>query len=146
MSWGYKILTFYLAFVALIVFMVFSAFQYKVNLVSTDYYERELNYQDVIDGHKNLAAAGETVYVNHPSGGLDILLPNMAAGKPYEKLEIWLYNEATQEGDIKINIDNTSDNRFELPLETQNTGSYVLKVKWYQDGVPYYYEKTMRLN
>jgi len=146
MSWGYKILTFYLAFVALIVFMVFSAFQYKVNLVSTDYYERELKYQDVIDGRVNLAAAGETVYVNHPSGGLDILLPSMAAGKPYEQLEIWLYNEATQGGDVKINIESTSDNRFEIPLEAQNIGSYVLKIKWFQGGLPYYFEKAMRLD
>lgn len=146
MSWGYKILTFYLAFVALIVFMVFSAFQYKVNLVSTDYYERELNYQDVIDGRANLSAAGETVYVNHVKSGLDILLPGIKPGKPLNQLEIWLYNEATQEGDVKINIDNTLNNRFEIPLEAQNTGSYVLKIKWYQDGVPYYFEKTMRLD
>lgn len=145
MSWGYKILTFYLAFVALIVFMVFSAFQYKVNLVSTDYYERELNYQDVIDGKGNLSAAGETVYVNILKGALDILLPNLDPGKPLNELEIWLYNEATQEGDVKINIGNTLDNRFEIPLEKQNTGSYVLKIKWYQGGVPYYFEKTMRL-
>jgi len=144
MSWGYKILTFYLGFVALMVFMVYSAFQHKVNLVTTDYYERELQYQDIIDGSFNLSKVGETVFVNRNLQELDILLPSLAE-KPFENLEIWLYNQADNSGDIKINLVSTSDNRYSLPITPQISGRYTLKVKWHQDNIPYYFEKEMTI-
>jgi hypothetical protein len=50
MSWGYKILIFYGLFVGMMAALVIGSYQHKVNLVSKDYYEMELKYQDVIDG------------------------------------------------------------------------------------------------
>lgn len=144
MSWGYKIMAFYLGFVALTVFMVYSAFQYKVNLVSSDYYERELQFQDIIDGSRNLNKEGETVFVTKTIEELDILLPSIT-NAPYENLEIWLYNKADNSGDVKINLAQTSDNRYSLPLTPQITGRYLLKVKWHQDKIPYYFEKEMTI-
>jgi len=144
MSWGYKIMAFYLGFVALTVFMVYSAFQYKVNLVSSDYYERELQFQDIIDGSRNLNKEGETVFVTKTIEELDILLPSIT-NAPYENLEIWLYNKADNSGDVKINLAQTSDNRYSLPLTSQITGRYLLKIKWHQDKIPYYFEKEMTI-
>ncbi|MBL0356996.1 MAG: FixH family protein [Chitinophagaceae bacterium] len=49
MNWGYKILFVYLAFVAGIVVMVFKSSSQKIDLVTEDYYAKELKYQDRID-------------------------------------------------------------------------------------------------
>ena len=49
MSWGYKILGVYLVFVTGIVFLVIKSSNQKVDLVTKDYYEQELMYQDKIN-------------------------------------------------------------------------------------------------
>lgn len=48
-SWGFKIAVLYTGFVLLILTMVGLTIREKVELVSTDYYNQELNYQDKID-------------------------------------------------------------------------------------------------
>jgi hypothetical protein len=146
MNWGYKILAFYLSFVALIVFMVFSAFQYNVNLVTKDYYERELQYQDVIDGSFNLKKRGETVYINTLDQEIRILLPTEVEGAELTNLEIWIYNESGQHKDIKINEKSTMLNQFNIPIQKEeHKGDYIAKIKWHEAGTPYYFEKKIKL-
>lgn len=48
MNWGLKITFLYLGFVALILTMVFTTMNHKIDLVSKDYYQQELKYQDRI--------------------------------------------------------------------------------------------------
>lgn len=146
MNWGYKILSFYLGFVALIVFMVYSAFQYNVNLVTSDYYERELDYQKIIDGSKNLSTSKKQVVTQLTSDQLSIQLPAANPAQiPLTDVELWLYNEAVRSGDIMVNHKEAFTSTFNLPLGEQHKGRYVLKVKWHQGDTPYYFEKPMVL-
>ena len=54
-SWGYIITAGYLVFVTGIVFLVYKASSQKFDLVTKDYYEQELKYQDVSDESANTA-------------------------------------------------------------------------------------------
>ena len=45
MNWGYKILTVYIIFIAGILFLVFKSSNQNQDLVTKDYYEQELKYQ-----------------------------------------------------------------------------------------------------
>jgi hypothetical protein len=56
MNWGYKILFVYLAFVAGILLMVFKSSIQKRDLVTPDYYAKELKYQQRIDAVKKTQA------------------------------------------------------------------------------------------
>ena len=56
MNWGYKILAVYLVFVAGIVVMVYKSSTQKIDLVTTDYYAKELKYQERIDAVKRTTA------------------------------------------------------------------------------------------
>ena len=49
MNWGYKILFVYIAFIAGILLMVFKSSTQKRDLVTADYYAKELKYQERID-------------------------------------------------------------------------------------------------
>jgi hypothetical protein len=53
LSWGYKIMFVYIAFVAGMGFLVFKASSQKFDLVTKDYYDQELKYQQVIDQAAN---------------------------------------------------------------------------------------------
>ena len=61
MNWGYKILFVYIAFVAGILAMVFGSSSQKVDLVTPDYYAKELKYQDKIDELGRVAALSAPV-------------------------------------------------------------------------------------
>ena len=56
MNWGKKITIVYLAFVALIVTLVIVSVRQKVDLVTPDYYAKELNYQADINKINNAKA------------------------------------------------------------------------------------------
>ena len=68
MNWGHKILFLYLGFVILVMVMVFMAYRQDVPLVSDDYYEKELKYQDDIDQFKNAALLAEPIYIKYDAG------------------------------------------------------------------------------
>ena len=49
MNWGYKIMIVYLVFVAGIAVMVYNSAMQNIDLVTPDYYAKELKYQEKID-------------------------------------------------------------------------------------------------
>jgi hypothetical protein len=53
MNWGYKIAITFILFGALIIFMVVKSFQQNIDLVTDDYYQEELKYQQQIDKLEN---------------------------------------------------------------------------------------------
>lgn len=79
MSWGYRIFILYTGFVAGMLFLVYKCTQEDVDLVNTDYYERELKFQDQINRMSNKESKGyhlqisyqkdnDAVEINYPSG------------------------------------------------------------------------------
>ena len=61
MNWGYKILLVYVVFVAGIMFLVFKSSSQKMDLVTTDYYAKELKYQQKIDAMNKVQKLSDTV-------------------------------------------------------------------------------------
>src|SRR5574343_962446 len=100
MNWGYKILAVYLSFVAVIVFMVFRSSNEKFDLVTKDYYAKELKYQDQIERVKRTGQLTEKVVVTNENNELKITLPGDFAGKTL-KGELLLYCPADESKDVK---------------------------------------------
>ena len=63
MNWGYKILMVYILFVAGIMVMVFMSSTQNTDLVTTDYYEKELVYQQKIDQISRTSALSAKVAI-----------------------------------------------------------------------------------
>ena len=75
LSWGYKIMFVYLAFVAGIGFLVFKASNQEFDLVTKDYYEQELKYQQVIDQSANASKLSTPVSIEKKEEQLKISFP-----------------------------------------------------------------------
>jgi hypothetical protein len=144
MSWGYKILVFYLGFVGLMGTLVYGAFQHKVNLVSTDYYERELIFQDVLDGSVHYNRSGEHVLWEVQSEEMTLTLPENLSFGGVEDLEIWLYHPYEGDRDIKINEKQTDNTVFIFPFNAGESHSMKIQVRWKHKGIPYYYESNIK--
>ncbi|HAO46895.1 MAG TPA: FixH family protein [Ferruginibacter sp.] len=141
MSWGYKILFVYLAFVAGILLMVFRASSQKFDLVTNDYYARELKYQDKIEEMGRVAALSSPVQYELKGHEMLIGFPKEFAGKKITG-EAVLYRPSDEGKDIKKNF-SIQDETLVIPVPAGAKGLYELHLSWEEGGVAYYFEKKI---
>ena len=80
-SWGTKIAVLYIGFAALMGVMVTLCIHQKIDLVSDDYYERELKFQNKIDQVKNADALEEKIIHRITDQNIDVIFPQTFKGK-----------------------------------------------------------------
>lgn len=141
MNWGYKILFVYTAFVAGILFMVFKSSSQKFDLVTPDYYAKELKYQDKIDEMNRVSALSAPVKCELKNDGLLVEFPKDFAGKKLTG-EAVLYCPSDESRDIKKEFA-VQDELLVLPLASVKSGLYELHLSWQEGGVTYYFEKKI---
>lgn len=141
MNWGTKILIVYVVFVLGILGMVFTSSTQKTDLVTTDYYAKELKYQDKIDEMKRVAALSAPVEYVIRDTSLIISFPKDFAGKKLVG-EAVLYCPSDEKKDIKKNF-SLQDASLEMPVPAANNRLYELHLSWRDGGVTYYFEKKI---
>lgn len=143
MNWGYKILIVYLLFVVGIVFMVFKSSNQKIDLVTTDYYAKELKYQEKIDAVKRTKALSVPVKFKVADQKISIQFP-----EEFRALEIkgtaLIYYPADEEKDIQKDFI-TKNGSVILDFPIRNNGSHELQINWTADGKAYYFEDKLFL-
>ncbi len=143
MNWGNKIALVITLFVSGILFMVFKAGTYNTDLVATDYYEQELQYQKVIDAGERAGNLSEAVKVNQQAHQLEILLPQEMQGKTVNA-NIWLYCVADKTKDRRKKMQSSNGKLFMETLP-ENKGAYEIKLDWESEGVSYYFKEKLKL-
>lgn len=141
MNWGYKILFVYLAFVAGIVFMVIKSSNQKMDLVTTDYYAKELKYQDKIDEAKRTSSLSKELECTVTNNQLSILFPKDFEGKNISG-EVVLYCPSDEGNDITQKF-STQNLMTSVAISAKSSGSYEIQISWIVDGKSYYYQKKI---
>jgi len=141
MNWGTKIVMVYVAFVAGIVFMVFKSSTQNTDLVTTDYYAKELKYQDKIDEIARTAALTAPVEFRMENNALTIIFPKDFAGKKLVG-EAVLYCPSDEKKDIKQHF-SILDEALQLAVPAGSKGLFELHLSWHDGGVTYYFEKKI---
>lgn len=141
LSWGHIITSGYLVFVIGIGFLVYKASSQKFDLVTKDYYEQELKYQDVIDQSANTSKLSAPIIVEKKEGQMQIVFPAEMKDKK-KTIDFYLYYPADVKKDFRKKIE-TRDNELLQPLPSAMTGLYELKLSWEVDGIKYYFEKKL---
>ena len=131
----------YMIFVAGIVFLVFKASSQKFDLVTKDYYEQELKYQEIIDQSANTARLSALVVVDQSPTNLKISFPVDMKDKK-KTVEFYLYYPADANRDFRKKFE-LNENEFSQPLPAAMKGVYELKLRWGVSGVKYYFEKKL---
>ncbi len=141
MNWGTKILIVYVAFIAGILFMVFKSSSQKTDLVTTDYYAKELKYQDKIDEMNRVAALSSPIKYILANNTLIIEFPKDFAGKKITG-EAVLYCPSDENKDIKQQF-SLLDESLKVNIPAASIGLYQLQLSWQDGGVSYYFEKKI---
>ncbi len=141
MNWGKKIILVYVVFVIGIMFLVFKSSSQKIDLVTTDYYAKELKYQDKIDEQKRVAALSDTINYQITNDKFIIKFPKDFSGKTIAG-DVVLYCPSNEDNDVKQKF-TILDSNVEIPLLKIQKGHYNLQLSWKADAISYYYETNI---
>ena len=141
MNWGRKILIVYIVFVLGIGFMVYKASTQNDDLVTTDYYAKELKYQEKIDEVKRVSALSAPVEYTIKDNALTIQFPTDFAGRQLTG-EAVLYCPSDERKDVKKNF-TLKDEPLQIEIPAGSKGLYELHLSWKDGAITYYFEKKI---
>ncbi|TCZ74858.1 FixH family protein [Flaviaesturariibacter aridisoli] len=140
-SWGHKIAAVYITFISGITFLVFKANAQHFDLVTENYYEQELKYQDVIDQQKNVSGLSAAPRYGTTAGTVQVALPAEFEGRQW-KGHLYLYRPSSAALDLHKDVPGNG-RAFVWVLPKQLEGSYRLKFSWELDGKKFYDESVV---
>lgn len=143
MSWGNKLIIVFIVFAALMATLVYKATQTKFELVSKDYYQDELRYQDKIDGAANAALeAPISIQVNDEI--ISIEFPDAQKNANITG-EAWFYCsvDATKDKRFVLSVDSTGIQRIER--KRLQKGDYQVKISYEINQKKYYVAHQLHL-
>ena len=143
MNWGWKITVFMGAFIAFIMTMVFMAFGNKIDLVSEDYYQKELDFQEMIDAKHNAKSIEQEVSVKQTENGLELVFPESFNEKITEG-EITFFRPDNSALDQK-KVLSLANHKQLVPYEGFKPGFYSVFIDFKVNGKAYHIEKSLHL-
>ena len=131
----------YVTFVAGMGFLVFKASTEEFDLVTKDYYDQELKYQQIIDQSANTSNLSTPVTIEKREGELRISFPDAMKDKK-KQVDFYLYYAADAKKDFRKSFE-VNENELAQALPIGMKGMYELKLSWEAEGVKYYFEKKL---
>lgn len=144
-SWGSGLLLTYLAFMAIILSAVFFSFTQDVNLVSDNYYERELTHQQEIDKAKRADVLSEKVLFLQTDSSLVISFPNIF-GSNKIKGKVRFYRPDDNQEDFEKTIVLNDSFQQEVLLTSLKKGLWKISVDWFVNDVSYLSTKNLMVD
>lgn len=144
--WPYSIIAFFtVAICTFVSYAVFTA-RHSVDLVSEDYYERELAYQDRIDSRQRALDLAERPAWEHqdPARQLVLKFPNEQAVR-LQQGELIFYRASDKDLDRRVPLALDANGSQAIATAAMPAGLWQLQLHWTMDGEAYYLEEALIL-
>ena len=141
MDWGKGILLVIIAFVGFILtLVVISVRQDDIHLVTENYYEKEIKYQDQIEREKSAAGLDREVLVyDDQTKAVTLDLPVGAKGN------LHLFRPSDARLDQGLGLEITESGKITIPLQKLKSGYWRIQLTWTENGIEFYEEKKISL-
>ncbi|WP_347220113.1 FixH family protein [Chryseobacterium sp.] len=136
-SWGHGVVIALFAFIVFILSMMFlfPNGQKNSEMVTDNYYEEELQYQDVIDAKKRADELQEKPVYTQDTNGIKITFPQNYNADTTVKFV--LNRTDDQNLDIKKSVELDANRSFIIPAQVLKMGNYTLRLSWTKDKTDY---------
>jgi hypothetical protein len=139
MNWGLKITILYLAFVAMILTLVFKASGEKVELVTKDYYAQELVHQKKMDAIRSGNEWKAQIAIAVADGSLSVAFPEQLQ-LDNGKINIYRPSDSALDKEFAL----ISENQFfETSTNGWPMGYYLVRLTWQSEGKESIIEETI---
>lgn len=139
LNWGWRIALLYGGFVVFILIMVFKTTTVHDDLVTPDYYAKELQYQQKLDKQNRANQLKQKPTWQISGKQIAIQFPGEQAAKNV-KAEILFYNTAEAKKDFKITCTTDTAGLCAIDAQKLQHGVYQMQIDWSAGGVTYYNE------
>ena len=141
-GWGTKIAILYIGFIVLVIAMVVISMRQKIELVSDDYYPKELVFQKQINSSNNANALSDTIVNTISLNGVDLQFPSVFKGKSVSgKIEFFRPSDSSKDYSTSIRLDENA-HQFVSSKELIS-GRYRMQTSWKADNKDYYSEQII---
>lgn len=141
MNFGGKIVILYLSFVALILTLVFNCYSMDVDLVSTDYYAQELNFQQKINATNNEKDLKSSI--THVINGKSIILSIDSALLSNDfNGTVTFFRPSDSKKDVSFKM-NFTNNEQVIDAKDLIHGAYKLQLSWTSNQKKYFKEDVI---
>ena len=144
-SWGIIVMLGFSLFAAGIIAMVSVSMTKNIDLVSDNYYEQGIKYQNQIDMKLNSAEFSDKIKTELKDSGLlieysgDLLKGNFSG-------EIKFYRSSDAKKDFKVNIETDEKGIQLIPVMNLDKGLWKVQFSFRKDNKNYFLEKSIFIN
>ena len=143
--WGKGIFIVYTLFALLSVSTAVFWMNQDVHLVTDNYYEKELDYQQQIDRIYRTGKLKENLGIKYNNRYVQILIPEIYVDKKITG-DVNFYRPSDPGMDLTIPLQPDSSGVQNIPVKNLAKGYWKVKVLWGTDTLDYYTEKAIHIN
>jgi len=143
-NWGTGIVIAFIAFISFIMYFVINMNinkKYNHDLVTEDYYKKELEFQNDIDKETNAKNLVENLSWKKTTEGLVITFPETLI-KENITGKVFLYRPSNKQFDFETEL-SLSNHNLLIPDKSLLDGRWNIKVDWKYNGKSYLYKKEI---
>mgnify|MGYP000995955359 CR=1 FL=1 len=144
MNWGYKILITFIVFVTVMLGMVYVASKQTNEMQETNYYEKELVYQEVINGKNNLQAAGGLALQNN--GDTIAFKAPVSVLNNIKNGTVYFLCPSDEKADLHLPFVPNADGLQYVPKSKLKKVLYTVRISWKNNDKPFYFEQQYSVN
>jgi len=144
-NWGTGILITIIIFMSITVLTGVYLMNQDVQLVTDNYYEKDLKYQNQIDKLNRTVALEEKVEIKFDGLNVELIFP---LSFEVDKIsgEVYFYRPSDGKKDFTIPLTLNSEARQIIPVTRIDKGFWRIKLSWTSDGIEYYNERAITVN
>ncbi len=142
MNFGKWIVVAFILFAVFIATLVTVCVKQDISLVTKEYYQEELKFQEQIDRRRNTDALAELPVISVEKG---VLTLNYALLPEVEKGQIKLFRPSDPDLDQIFEIRSSSATSKEFAIFNPHPGLYRAQMSWSQNDKEYYFERIIIL-
>lgn len=141
MNWGYGLMIFFGTFVLFMIsLVVICVRQDHIHLVTQNYYEEEIKYQQQIDKMANASDLDYDVLTYQSDGKtVGLFLPRGAEGT------LHLFRPSDARLDQKFKVEMTETDQMSIDLAHLQPGYWRMKLTWKEGSTEYYLEEQITI-
>lgn len=132
LNWGFGVILAFIGFIGFIMYFVItmsSDKKYSHDLVSKDYYKKELHYQKDIEATKNAKKLKENIKIKRVKEGLKVFFPKSFDTKLI-KGKVFLYRPSNKQLDFETSIVVSDSSYLLMPDKRLLDGRWNIIVDW----------------
>ncbi len=144
-NWGFGIVVFIGIFIVFISTLVYKCSQHEVDLVSANYYDLEIQYQNQINKMNNSAALGQQVLISSVNDQVVFQFPEKFKGSKLEgRITFFKPDKSAYDFDVPLQLNEELSQS--LSSKEMASGRWNVKVNYKDGQQEYFTEEKINLN